>query len=125
MNDKPTVDRNSSNMKLKDIFQAAFCIFVGLLIVCGIGGCVASMIKHDQAETAKMVVKCKEMTAESISHPSIIGTNEMGFTIKRYYIYFPYGDSYSAHTIYEIGNTKTTIISHGKFGTEVNVELSQ
>lgn len=52
----------------------------------------------------------------NIVHPEIVGTNENGEVIKRYYMP-DYG-----HWVYEIGDTKTSNRNLGKAGLQVTVE---
>jgi hypothetical protein len=93
-------------------------IMLGWLAIIGlIGFMFFKAIENDnQREAARPAQRLYLMT-----HPEIIGTNEVGEVIKRYTILQGYG----AHYIYELGETKTTIIPKVKGQIDVIVEKTK
>jgi len=69
-----------------------------------------------EAKTAELLERKK---AYNLTHPEIVGTNEIGEVIKCYTIPI---DQWNNHYVYEIGTTKTMNVSFGKGGLEVVVE---
>lgn len=94
-------------------------IAAGIILLGGWG--ITSCVKHDNEQERQQVINNQSNTVYSFQHPEIVGTNENGEVVKRYYDY----TTYRGATIYEIGKTKTTVISHGKFGTTTDVSVEQ
>lgn len=98
---------------LKIIAVAVCCIGMGVGIVAYLVSLISTSNTRYEKEQA---FELETNTTYHLSHPVIIGTNENGEVIKRYFV--PgYG-----HFIYEIGETKTSNRDLGKFGMQVTVE---
>lgn len=90
---------------------------IGIIPIAGWG--IRSCVRSEDRYREQHIIINQSNTVYSFQHPEIVGTNENGKVVKRYYDY-----THNA-TIYEIGKTKTEVIDRGKFGITTNVSVEE
>jgi len=109
--------KNQSKWLYKAISFITILMVIGLVVFVAWG--IIVIVKDDNAIEIERTIQNQTDTVYSLQHPEIVGTNENGEVVKRYYDY-----THGA-TIYEIGKTKTEVIHRGKLGTSTNVSVEQ
>lgn len=97
-----------------DVIISVLLMFVTGFVIVGTIVMCYSAVQQDKRYIEELPAKREYL----MTHPEIVGTNEVGEVIKRYTILL----NYEKHYVYELGGTKTTIVPKPKGQMDVIVE---